>query len=60
MIPANSVNLLALLSPVDPDVRFRPGLPPSAERLRELRDAIRAGTYRVSPEQVAGALIAGR
>ena len=60
MIPARPVNPLSLLSPAEPGVRFRPGLPPSPERIRELREAVRAGTYRVSPELVAGALIAGR
>jgi hypothetical protein len=51
---------MSLLIPAEPGVRFRPGLPPSPERIRELREAVRAGTYRVSPELVAGALIAGR
>ena len=60
MIPANPVNLLSLLTPIDPGARFRPGLPPSAERLRELREAVRSGTYRVSPELVAMALSSGR
>jgi Anti-sigma-28 factor, FlgM len=58
MIPANPLNPLSLLTPAEPGVRFRPGLPPSRERLRELREAVRSGTYRVSPELVAEALIA--
>jgi anti-sigma28 factor (negative regulator of flagellin synthesis) len=60
MIPANSVNLLSLLTPAEPGARARPGLPPSRERLRELTEAVRSGTYRVSPDQVALAILSSR
>jgi anti-sigma28 factor (negative regulator of flagellin synthesis) len=59
MIPANPVNPLSLLKPAEPGTRARPGLPPSAERLRELAAAVRSGAYRVSPEQVAVAILGG-
>ena len=57
MIPANPVNPLARLIPAESGARARPGLPPSAERLRELEQAVRSGSYRVRPELVAEALI---
>jgi anti-sigma28 factor (negative regulator of flagellin synthesis) len=57
MIPANPVNPLSTLIPAQPGARARPGLPPSAERLRELKEAVRSGTYRVPPEVVAAALL---
>jgi hypothetical protein len=40
-----------------PDRRPRPGPGPDAARLRELREAIASGTYRVAPERIAAALI---
>lgn len=57
MIPANPMNPLSLLKPAERGVRARPGLPPSVERLRELREAVRRGAYRVSPDQVALAIL---
>jgi anti-sigma28 factor (negative regulator of flagellin synthesis) len=60
MIPTNPVNPLSLLTPAEPGARARPGLPPSAERLRDLKHAIRSGAYRVSPDRVALAILSGR
>jgi anti-sigma28 factor (negative regulator of flagellin synthesis) len=60
MIPANPVNLLSLLTPAEPGTRARPGLPPSAERLRELSEAVRSGAYHVSADQVALAILTRR
>jgi hypothetical protein len=57
MIPANPVNPLSMLIPAKPGVRARPGLPPSAERLRELQEAVVSGAYKVPPEIVAEALL---
>jgi hypothetical protein len=57
MIPANPVNPLSTLIPLEPRARARPGLPPSPERLRELKEAVRSGAYRVSPEVVAEAVL---
>jgi hypothetical protein len=57
MIPANPVNPLLTLIPADPGARSRPGLPPSAERLGELKEAVRSGAYRVPPEVVAQAVL---
>jgi hypothetical protein len=57
MIPENPVTPFSFLSPAKPGARARPGLPPSEERLRELRQAVRFGRYRVSPELVALAVL---
>ena len=57
MIPASPVNPLSRLIPADPGARARPGLPPSPERLRELEQAVRSGSYTVPPELVAEALL---
>jgi anti-sigma28 factor (negative regulator of flagellin synthesis) len=38
--------------------RARPGLGPSPGRLRLLREQLAAGTYEVSPERLAEAMIA--
>jgi anti-sigma28 factor (negative regulator of flagellin synthesis) len=57
MIPANPVNPLSTLIPAESGTRARPGLPPSAERLRELEEAVRSGAYAVSPDIVAAAML---
>jgi hypothetical protein len=60
MIPANPVNPISLLTPAVPGARARPGLPPSAERLRELTELVRSGAYRVPADRVALAILASR
>ncbi len=37
-----------------------PGPPIDSERVREIRDALRSGTYPLSPSKVADAMIAAR
>ena len=57
MIPAEPVNSLSTLIPAAPGARARPALPPSVERLRELKDSVRSGAYSVPPEVLAEAVL---
>jgi hypothetical protein len=57
---SSTVNPLSKLTPAEPGARARPGDRPSPERLREIAEAVRTGSYRVPPGQIAAALLGAR